>query len=129
MTNQPSFIEQPAPTLPPVLDTCCGSRMFWFDKKDPRALFVDKRCVNYAIKPDAAYPNGCTISVQPDRIDLGLAILSAVNQGRNIFNREDLAAWCECDPESIRLIELRTLRRVRELLKIKPGQRREDSPL
>ena len=29
--------------LPPVLDACCGSRMFWFDKADPRALFVDKR--------------------------------------------------------------------------------------
>lgn len=29
--------------LPPVLDACCGSRMFWFNKSDPRALFVDKR--------------------------------------------------------------------------------------
>lgn len=26
-----------------VLDACCGSRMFWFDKADPRALFVDRR--------------------------------------------------------------------------------------
>ena len=26
-----------------VLDACCGSRMFWFDKADPRSLFVDKR--------------------------------------------------------------------------------------
>ena len=29
--------------LPPVLDACCGSRMFWFDKKDDRAMFVDSR--------------------------------------------------------------------------------------
>ncbi len=29
--------------LPPVLDACCGSRMFWFDRADPRALFIDKR--------------------------------------------------------------------------------------
>jgi len=29
--------------LPPVLDPCCGSRMFWFDHKDKRALFCDKR--------------------------------------------------------------------------------------
>jgi SAM-dependent methyltransferase len=29
--------------FPPVLDVCCGSRMFWFDKQDGRALFVDKR--------------------------------------------------------------------------------------
>lgn len=26
-----------------VLDVCCGSRMFWFDRKDERAVFVDKR--------------------------------------------------------------------------------------
>lgn len=26
-----------------VLDACCGSRMFWFDKTDGRALFLDKR--------------------------------------------------------------------------------------
>ncbi len=30
-------------TLPPVLDACCGTRMFWFDKQDERALFADKR--------------------------------------------------------------------------------------
>ena len=29
--------------FPPVLDACCGSRMFWFDKQDGRALYVDKR--------------------------------------------------------------------------------------
>lgn len=27
----------------PVLDMCCGSRMFWLDKKDPRAVCVDVR--------------------------------------------------------------------------------------
>jgi SAM-dependent methyltransferase len=26
-----------------VLDACCGSRMFWFDKKDYRVLFCDNR--------------------------------------------------------------------------------------
>ena len=29
--------------LPPVLDACCGGRMFWFDHHDKRALFIDKR--------------------------------------------------------------------------------------
>lgn len=28
---------------PPVLDACCGSRMFWFNKKDSRAIYHDKR--------------------------------------------------------------------------------------
>ena len=26
-----------------VLDACCGGRMFWFDKEDSRALFIDNR--------------------------------------------------------------------------------------
>ncbi len=30
-------------SLPPVLDACCSTRMFWFDKQDARALYVDKR--------------------------------------------------------------------------------------
>lgn len=29
--------------MKPVLDVCCGSRMFWADKNDPRCLFVDIR--------------------------------------------------------------------------------------
>ena len=32
---------RPAPKT--ILDACCGSRMFWFDRADPRALFLDKR--------------------------------------------------------------------------------------
>lgn len=26
-----------------ILDACCGSRMFWFDKNNPDVLFMDKR--------------------------------------------------------------------------------------
>lgn len=26
-----------------ILDACCGSRMFWFDKNNPNVLFIDKR--------------------------------------------------------------------------------------
>lgn len=26
-----------------VLDPCCGSRMFWFDKKNPEVMFCDRR--------------------------------------------------------------------------------------
>ena len=29
--------------FPPVLDACCGPRSFWYDRKDSRAVFVDKR--------------------------------------------------------------------------------------
>ena len=40
--------------------------MFWFDKQDPRALFVDIRREEYTIAPDAAYANGSKIVVNPD---------------------------------------------------------------
>lgn len=26
-----------------ILDMCCGSRMFYFDKQDPQVLFADIR--------------------------------------------------------------------------------------
>jgi len=29
--------------MKPVLDACCGGRMMWFDKKDERCLYADKR--------------------------------------------------------------------------------------
>ena len=53
--------------FPPVLDACCGSRMFWFNKQDERAIFVDKRSDVFDIAPDKAYPNGSRIVVRPDR--------------------------------------------------------------
>lgn len=34
----------------PVLDVCCGSRMFWFDKNDDRSIFLDKRKEQHVIK-------------------------------------------------------------------------------
>lgn len=33
-------------SIPPVLDAACGPRMFWFDRADSRALFIDKRREN-----------------------------------------------------------------------------------
>lgn len=36
-------------TAPVVLDVCCGSRMMWFDKRDPRAIFVDRRSETIAV--------------------------------------------------------------------------------
>ena len=29
--------------MAPILDACCGSRMFWFDKDNPNVTFMDKR--------------------------------------------------------------------------------------
>jgi FlaA1/EpsC-like NDP-sugar epimerase len=32
-----------------VLDVACGSRMFWFDRTDKRAVFVDKRAESHVL--------------------------------------------------------------------------------
>lgn len=44
-----------------VLDMCCGSRMFWFDRNDSRVVFCDIRCETIE------YPER-TVTVSPDVI-------------------------------------------------------------
>ena len=44
-----------------ILDACCGGRMFWFDKKDSRAIFADNRTM-----PPTKFSNGATLEVKPD---------------------------------------------------------------
>lgn len=57
--------ESPA-NLPPALDVCCGSRMFWFDKADSRALFVDKRRETHLAKDCSVKSGERQITVDPD---------------------------------------------------------------
>lgn len=33
----------------PVLDPCCGMRMWWFDRADPRVLFGDRRAETVSV--------------------------------------------------------------------------------
>ena len=55
--------------LPPVLDACCGPRLFWFDRKDPRALFIDKRCETHPIDIGTPGTKGrAPIVVEPDQL-------------------------------------------------------------
>ncbi|HEX8106686.1 MAG TPA: SAM-dependent methyltransferase [Kofleriaceae bacterium] len=50
-----------------VLDACCGSKMFWFDKADSRALFVDKRRETHPIDIGTPGTKGRSpIVVDPD---------------------------------------------------------------
>ncbi len=44
----------------PILDPCCGSRMFYFDKEDPRVLFCDNREVEETLC------DGRTLRIRPD---------------------------------------------------------------
>lgn len=48
-----------------ILDACCGSRMFWFDKKNPNVLFIDKRSETVTAKDRDKIR---TIEVKPDVI-------------------------------------------------------------
>ncbi len=43
-----------------ILDMCCGSRMFWFDKQDPRALFADIRSEQHTLC------DGRSLVISPD---------------------------------------------------------------
>lgn len=50
-----------------VLDPCCGSRMMWFDKGDPRATFGDKRHETLVVTDRTHREDGTrTLHVHPD---------------------------------------------------------------
>lgn len=51
---------------PTVLDACCGSRMFWFDRSDSRALFVDKRRESHELRDSSSKGGKRTLVVDPD---------------------------------------------------------------
>lgn len=46
-----------------ILDACCGSRMFWFDKRHRNALYIDNR-----VMAPTKQTNGATIEVAPDTV-------------------------------------------------------------
>lgn len=47
-------------TNKPILDVCCGSRMFYFNKQDDRVLFCDKRKENHILC------DGRALEITPD---------------------------------------------------------------
>lgn len=49
-------------SFPPVLDACCGSRMFWFDPKNPLAVFIDKR------EEKNVLSDGRDLTIAPDTV-------------------------------------------------------------
>lgn len=44
----------------PILDACCGSRMFWFDKVHPSVLFADQRTESHVLC------DGRKLEIKPD---------------------------------------------------------------
>lgn len=45
-----------------ILDVCCGSKMFWFDRENPNVLFQDIRSENYVLC------DGRPLEIKPDVI-------------------------------------------------------------
>lgn len=46
----------------PILDACCGSKMFWFDKENPNVLFQDIRSEEHILC------DGRKLEIRPDVI-------------------------------------------------------------
>lgn len=43
-----------------ILDACCGSRMFWFDKNHPNAVYMDNR------ELETILCDGRALNIKPD---------------------------------------------------------------
>lgn len=51
-----------------VLDACCGSRMFWFDRADSRAIFSDKRRESHKLRDKSSAGGSRMLTINPDII-------------------------------------------------------------
>lgn len=51
-----------------ILDACCGSRMFWFDKNNPDVLFIDKRNETLEAKDSSCKSGVRKIDIKPDLV-------------------------------------------------------------
>ncbi len=49
-----------------VLDACCGSRMFWFDRSNPNAVFTDKRRERHTLVDSSSKGGTRLLMVEPD---------------------------------------------------------------
>lgn len=53
----------------PVLDVCCGTRMMWFDKQNPAAIFGDIRKEVITVTDRTHKPDGTrTLKIEPDTL-------------------------------------------------------------
>lgn len=50
----------------PILDPCCGSRMFWFDRADDRAVFGDIRREQHSLVDVSSTGGARELIINPD---------------------------------------------------------------
>ncbi len=51
-----------------VLDACCGSRMFWFNRSDPRAIYLDNRSETHDLTDASSRGGKRTLVIAPDMV-------------------------------------------------------------
>lgn len=51
-----------------VLDACCGSRMFWFDRTDARCVFLDNRRETHELKDSSSTGGKRALVIEPDML-------------------------------------------------------------
>lgn len=49
-----------------ILDVCCGSRMFWFDRNDERAIFCDNRNESHVLNDKTAKTGHRDLKISPN---------------------------------------------------------------
>ncbi len=52
--------------LPLILDSCCGSRMFWFNREHPQAVYVDKRRERHELNDKSSKGGKRLLVINPD---------------------------------------------------------------
>jgi SAM-dependent methyltransferase len=70
MTYQPHQSEDATLKVATVLDPCCGSRMWWFDRKHPSAIYGDRRQETITVT-DRSHGNADgtrTLVIEPDQL-------------------------------------------------------------
>ena len=60
------YLNRSCSSLPVILDACCGSKMFWFNRNHPRAIYVDNRRETHELKDKSSRDGKRVLVIDPD---------------------------------------------------------------
>ena len=83
--------------MKPILDACCGGRMFYFDKNNPNVLFADIRNQKLSFK-DRDKIRHLEVSpdyVEPQRYEARYLGHFSIQNGNCFRTREDAQKWLD----------------------------------
>lgn len=82
-----------------ILDVCCGSRMFWFDRADERVIFCDKRAERRTLKDSSVEGGQRELIIAPDVMSDFMALPFPSNRFQVVafdpphFNKSGPKSW------------------------------------